>query len=810
MAAMPFTKKKITHAILLSMALSASICAMPHLHAAEQQADTTAQQYDIPAGTLDSALGEFGRITGRMIAIDPALTIGIKSQGLQGRFTEQQGLSALLLRTGLEVVAAENGGYRLRKASQVNGINQSSTPNSSNTLPEISVHTIGEHETATGQIKGYVAKRSTSATKTDSSLLENPQSISIITRDELTVRNVQRDGDALRYTAGVISENYGNDIRPGFDIGTIRGFDPSTTGMYRDGLREFNGLWSRLSTDINTVERIEVLKGLSSVLYGQSEPAGVINKISKRPSEAPVQQVEIQAGNYNRYQGSLDMGGPLNSDSTALYRIIGMVRDSETPYKYDTGHRSQDNRELLAPSITLRPSEKTSLTLQAEYLHAKTGVSAQLGSPTTVTDIMIGDYRYDKNERKQYSIGYLFEHAFNDAWTFRQNLRSSKVDFQYARMGAESLTGTLLSRSKSYIDEQLNGVALDNHLQAKIDTGMLSHTLLLGVDFQRSAYTLSNGSAVDPADNLDLSNPIYGRHIARPAYTSVTASAIKQTGIYLQDQIKFGDHWVFTLSGRRDRADISGSDKLNGVKQDKQEDQATTYRAGVAYIFDNGVAPYASYSESFNPSAGVDGNGKTFKPTTGKQYEAGLRYMPHNSRDLYTFSVFEITQQNVVTYTNTGAFQTGEIRSRGAELEIKTQLLDNLNLVTALTYNDVKVTKTDGIGIGNKGDSPVYVPRKAASTWLDYKISTGPLSGLGIGAGVRYTGESNGGNPWGESYTNRSYTQVDAMLNYHHDSHWYFALNANNLFDKEYTVCGWGACTMGYTRSVIATARYSF
>ncbi|WP_264193267.1 TonB-dependent siderophore receptor [Methylobacillus gramineus] len=604
--------------------------------------------------------------------------------------------------------------------------------------------------------------------------------------------------------------NYGNDVRPGFDIGSIRGFDPSTTGMYRDGLREFNGLWSRLSTDINMVERVEILKGPSSVLYGQSEPAGVINKVSKRPIDTPIHQVEIQAGNYNRYQGSIDLGGPLDSDGKVLYRLVGMVRDSETQYKYDQDHRSQDNRELLAPSITFKPSEKTSLTLQAEYLHAKTGVSAQVGTANRVSKIMIGDYSYDKNERKQYSIGYLFEHQLSPTWTFRQNFRSSKVDFQYARMGDDSLNGSLLSRSKSYIDEQLNGIALDNQAQAKFNTGALSHTLLMGIDFQRSAYTLSDGDAVDAADTLDIGNPVYGRYIARPAYTSINSSAIRQSGIYLQDQVKVGDHWVFTLGGRRDWAKIDRSNKLTGVKGDEQKDQASTYRLGLAYVFDNGFAPYASYAESFNPSAGVDGNGKTFKPTTGKQYEAGVRYMPANSQSLFTFSVFEITQQNVVTYSNTGAFQTGEIRSRGAELEIKTALSDNMNLITALTYNDVEVTKTGGIGIGSKGDSPVYVPREGASAWLDYNISTGPLAGLGIGGGVRYTGESNGGNPWGESYTNRSYTQFDAMLNYRYQTQWRFSLNANNILDKEYTVCGWGSCTMGYARSVIASAQYNF
>ncbi|MCB5184634.1 hypothetical protein LG201_05390 [Methylobacillus gramineus] len=205
MAHTPFLKKKLTHAILLGLTMGIQLSNTALTHAAEQEANAAIQQYNIPVGTVDQVLGEFGRRSGRMVAIDPALTEGLHSKGLKGQYTEQQALSILLVGTGLEIIAADNGGYRLRKASKLTE-GHTFTTNPSSRLPEISVNATTASETATSPVPGYVAKRIASATKTDTSLLESPQSISIITREELTTRNVQRDGDALRYTAGVISD----------------------------------------------------------------------------------------------------------------------------------------------------------------------------------------------------------------------------------------------------------------------------------------------------------------------------------------------------------------------------------------------------------------------------------------------------------------------------------------------------------------------------------------------------------------------------------------------------------------------------
>jgi iron complex outermembrane recepter protein len=550
------------------------------------------------------------------------------------------------------------------------------------------------------------------------------------------------------------------------------------------------------------------------VLYGQSEPAGIINKVTKKPTATPLRQVELQAGNFDRYQGSVDLGGPANDEATVLYRVIGLVRDSESQYKYNNSHRSKDDREVFAPSITLKPTDKTTLTLQLDYLHAQTGVPFTTGTATSITHTMLGDYTYDKNERTQLTYGYLFEHIFNDQFTVRQNLRVSDVDFQYRRMGIDSVVGTTAARNRSIIDEKLKGVALDNQAQFKFDTGTIKHTTLAGIDFQRSSYTNQDGDA-GPAtanDLLDLSNPVYGLEFSNPAYTSKNYQSIRQLGFYLQDQIKFDDHLVATLSARKDLSDINTENKLTGTKRN-QDDEKFTYRVGVAYVFDSGFAPYITHATSFNPAVGVDVSGSALKPTTGKLNEIGLRYIPPGRNDSYTLSAYELTQRDVVVYNSVtfDAVQAGEIRSRGVEFEVKTNLLPDLNLITALTLQDVEITKTgNNIGLGNKGDSPIYVPKKALSTWLDYKFSSGALAGLGIAGGVRYTGHSNGGDPWGGvTYENESYTVFDAAINYTKDQ-WRFGLNINNLFDKQYTICGYSGCTWGYERTAIATARYTF
>lgn len=760
---------------------------------------------DIPAQPLDQAIYSLAKQTGQSIAFSTEMTNTLRAPPVKGNYSIEQALEIMLTGSGL-TLQKNAGGYAIIKA----------VDRKVETLPEVNVSAVKDkaEETAATPIKGYVAKRATTATKTDASILETPQAISIITRDELDMRNVQRDGDAQRYMSGVISENYGADIRPGYDIGTIRGFDASTTGMYRDGLRETNGLWSRVSTDISTTDRIEVLKGPSSVLYGQSEPAGVINKITKKPTDSPLRQIELQAGNFNRYQGSIDVGGPVNDDNTVLYRVIGLVRDSESQYKYNNNHRSKDDREVFAPSITLKPTDKTTLTLQLDYLHAKTGVPFTVGTATSSTHTMLGDYTYDKNERTQINYGYLFEHIFSDYFTVRQNLRVSNVDFQYKRMGADAMVGNLIARSRSIIDEQLNGVALDNQAQIKFDTGSIKHTALAGVDFQRSSYTNRSGDAAPATadDLLDPINPVYGLHFSNPAYTSKNYQSIRQVGLYLQDQVKFDDHLVLTLSGRKDLAGIDTKNKLTGTKHDQNDDKFT-YRAGLAYVFDSGFAPYITHATSFNPSIGIDAAGRSLKPTTGKLNEIGLRYIPPGRNDSYTFSLYELTQKNVVVYNSVtfDALQAGEIRSRGMEFEVKTNLLQDLNLITAFTLQDVEITKTgNNIGLGNKGDSPIYVPKKSVSSWLDYRLSSGALSGLGIGGGVRYVGHSNGGDPWGGvTYESESYTVFDAAINYTKNQ-WRFALNINNLFDKQYTICGYSGCTWGYERTAIATARYNF
>lgn len=773
-----------------------------------ESVQTASRYYHIPAGPLASALNQFVRQAGATLLFTPDQVQSLTTKGLDGRYSVAEGLAVLL--KGSDLVAQSGvEGYTLERVSHAAG-NFDRHDESVSQLPEVAVQARAEEETASTPVKGYVAKRGITATKTDTALLETPQSISVITRDELDMRNVQRDGDALRYTAGVFSENYGNDVRPTFDVGTIRGFDPSTTGMYRDGLRETNGLWSRMSTDIYNIERMEVLKGPSSVLYGQSEPAGVINKVTKKPTEVPMKQIDLQIGNYDRYQGGFDVGGPIDDDGKVLYRVVGLVRNSDSQYKYDNDHRSQDSRELLAPSLTIKPSEKTTLTLQAEYLHVKTGVPFTVGTATTTSNIMLGDYTYDKNERKQYSMGYLFEHVFNDAWTLRQNFRVNRVDFQYARMGMSGLSGSILSRSKSLIDEQLQGVAVDNQAQFKFNTGSIRHTALFGFDFQRSAYTVRDGDAVDNADVLDLSNPEYGKSIADPALTTKNRQALRQSGLYVQDQIKLDDHWVITLSGRKDWARADTANKIAQTAYD-QNDTDFTYRTGLAYVFDNGLAPYISHSTSFNPAVGVAASGRALKPTTGKQNEVGIRYMPAGTSNIYTLSLFDLTQQNVTAYDAFfNAYQTGEIQSRGIEMEIKTRLAENLNMIAALTYSNVEITKTNGLG--KKGDSPPYVPEKGASVWMDYKLASGWLSGVSVGGGVRYVGHSNGGDPFTPSYEyeNESRTLFDAAINYRYNQHWQFAVNSNNLFNKQYTICAYGSCTQGYDRTVIASARYNF
>lgn len=670
---------------------------------------------------------------------------------------------------------------------------------------------------ATG-VQGYVASRSSVGAKTNASILEVPQSISVVTRRQMDVRNVQREGEAFRYTAGVFAEPYGADPRPLFDAPNIRGFETTTNGLYRDGLREANGVWGRFLTEFYGLERIDVLKGPSSVLYGQGGPGGVIDKVTKKPTDYARGEVYMQGGSFDRKQGALDFSGPLDEDKRFLYRLVGLARDSDTQFRYDGDKAVPDIRQYVAPSFTWRPSEDTQLTILGDWLHNRTAGPFTLTlANQTYTRIMTGDPSFNKSEFTQGTVGYRFEHRFDDALSIRQNLRYGAHDLKYNNMTVSSLTAAgVLNRTASMIDEQIYSFALDTVAEAKFATGPLSHTAIVGIDYQSATYTTRTRAGVGPT--LSLLYPVYGQFVTPP--TSVTSYAHQtatQLGFYGQDQIELDD-FVLTVGARYDDARSTTTNYRTSAVAIKTDNEPS-YRVGLNYLSAFGLAPYVGYSRAFLPTAGTDFNGNPFKPTFAEQFEGGLKYQPLDFPGMFTIAYFDLTQQNVLTAdparpATTFKVQTGEVNSNGLEVQATLNPAPGFDIVAAFTHNPVRVTKdnSNAQGVSLIGRRPAYIAKDYGSIWGDYTIQDGLARGFGFGAGVRAIGPTYADAA--NTVQNKGYTLVDLTLHYEPNhipelERFRLQLNINNLLDRRHIVCtATTNCQWGAERSIVGTLFY--
>lgn len=665
---------------------------------------------------------------------------------------------------------------------------------------------------------GYVGKSSATGAKTDTPFIQTPQSISSVTKEQLEDRNPQSLLDALAYTPGTRIGAYGFD--PRFDSFTVRGFDVTYTGVFRDNLRQPGAGSSLFKTEPYGLEGVSILRGPSSALYGASGAGGLYNLISKRPTEEALREIQIQYGSHDRYQGQFDISGPITQDDPMYYRLTGLLRNSDTE---QVG--VPDDRAYIAPAFTWKPDEDTRLTILGEYSRTKTGgTAAYYFDGVEVSDFFAGNPAFNDSIQEQGRIGYEFERRLNDGFTFRQNARASRLhidaDWAFAYQ-PNAVNPTLLDSSAGSFAEWMNAYAIDNQLEAKFETGALEHTLLTGIDFTKIYWKSLNGYGATPP--LDTANPTAGRPTNPIAYQTKSEQDLLMTGIYMQDQIRY-DALTFTLGGRHDwvSTDTDNTDLASGaVGTVSQKDRAFTWRAGVTYETEWGITPYASYSTAFSPNAGVNlATGNPFKPTESEQQEIGVKYLLPDSNTLLTAALFNIDQTNSLYYevvdlptgpTNIQV-QRGELRSRGLEFEASTSLDNGLSLVASYTYTQAKIIDGPVNTIGNDVSS---IPRHMAALWAHYDVpEDNPLHGLGFGAGVRFTGTSYSSDA--NTSTNSERAFVDASIDYDFaaiDKQFEglkLQVNATNLFDRRGAVCSAGFCYRDQGRTVIGTLKYTW
>lgn len=655
---------------------------------------------------------------------------------------------------------------------------------------------------------GYVATRAEVGTKTDTPLLKVPQTINVVTRKQLDDRRVQTLKEALNYTPGIRNDAFGFDNR--FDSFYVRGFNVTYDGVYRDGLRELTGNFSIFKTEPYGLDAISVLKGPSSVLYGGGAPGGIVNLVSKRPTEAAYREFEGQVGNNNRYQGQFDLSGPVAGNDNVLYRLTGLYRESDTDLR-----SVPDDRIYIAPALTFRSDDRdTSLTLLGEYSHAEVGGNASYFNENgRITDLESGDPAFGTFVQDQVRLGYEFKHRFNETWSVRQNLRYAHIyaDVPYTSIDAISDDRLSAQRSTGLITDKLDSFAVDNQAEAKFQTGTVDHTLLMGLDY--NYVDVNDKIGFGTAPDLDLTTLNYGAQvIERPGYNyrNVTTKQ-HQLGIYVQDQLEWNKFFL-TLGGRYDW--VKSQDRaFDGLGSDSdQKDSQFSGRVGLGYLFDNGFAPYVSYSTSFSPTIGAGADGSRFKPTEGEQVEAGVKYQPTDLNLSASAAVFNIVQTNVLaTDPNNVNFQVqnGEVRSRGLELEVSTSLPNGISLTAAYTYLDMEITKGD-----NAGYVPSSIPAHQFAIWGDYTFVSGLAEGLGVGVGLRFSGESYGDTA--NTFENDARLLADASVTYDFGKlnesmkGTQAKLNIKNLFDKRDSVCESGYCYRDEGRQIIGSLRYQF
>lgn len=670
----------------------------------------------------------------------------------------------------------------------------------------------GQSEDPRGPVGGYVAKMSATASKTGTPILETQQSISVITRDQIEAQGVQTLGEALNYTAGVIGQPYGSD--PRFDSPIVRSFDGRQM-QYLNGLRMMRTAGAP-PVEIYGLERIDVLRGPASVMYGQGNPGGIINQISKRPRFENFGEVGTQVGSYDNYGAFFDLGGGIPNHDDFAYRLTGLARNAGA----QTDHLDND-RYFIAPALTWAPDEDTSLTILTSVQHDNPSTPSGL-PPQYVNvdsgfrlprDFYVGDQSFDDSSRTLTNIGYEFEHRLNETWMFRQNFRYSNLDWDYQALGMSvsglGADGRTLARNATFQDEGLNTFNVDNNLTAEFLTGAVEHKVLLGLDYR---YFDNNvRTRFFRATALDVLDPVYGGPISliSPTLDTTVDSDLTQVGLYIQDELAY-ENWRATLGLRQDWASSSGT-SLNGLtdvsRSLDQDDQKLTGRAGLSYLFYNGIAPYVSYSTSFEPVIGANADGDPLKPTTGEQWEAGIKYQPEVWKGFFAASLYDLKQKNVLRTVAGVSTQIASVHVKGVELEGVFSLTDGLDLRAAYTYTDARIDE-DGLNDGNRVEN---VPRNATSLWLKYTFQEGAaLEGLGIGGGIRYVGQRYGNPANTEAYNLDGVTLFDAALTYSKNG-FKGSLNFQNIGDEKYVAsCGSFGCYYGDGRTVMGKLSYTW
>ncbi|WP_350298548.1 TonB-dependent siderophore receptor [Pseudomonas putida] len=781
------------HAALLGLAVSTY--ALPSL-AQPLSADhnNPLKQWSIPAGPLAPALDRFAREAGISLSFDAQNVANRNTNGVQGALDTRSALSSLLRGTELQIEPQGPNAYLVTPQPKPAGPLELGATEDYRLAPVIINAKV--KASADDDANSVVAKELWVGGKVATSILNTPASVSVVTNKEMQQRSVSTTEEALQYTPGVVSDYYGSDDRNDYFL--IRGFQATT---YRDGLTLSSMRGVR--EDPYAYERIEILRGANSTLFGPADPGGSVNFVTKQPRFEKFGQGYVTYGSYDHAETGIDVGDALNDEQTLAGRFTAKMQNSDREYDH-----SQDDNRFVMGGLTWAPTDFTSATVVLDYL--KTNSSPNSGGYPLDKEYdrsdFYGEPGYNFHDVERTSLSGNITHDFDNGFTLRSNLRYSELtdDFGYVYLSDNaSRVGTTIPRYVFGTDsdaDQLNGNLM---LQYDAQFEHIDSSTLVGVEYLDS--TTKQSSVYGLAPSIDIANPVFtGVPGGITPYTRKKNDATTKA-VFLQQNLSFFDRVIATAGVRNDSMDLSSKEYIGGEQTEKDNFSETSYRAALTYIVNDEVSTYVSMVESVSPpQVGVT-------PQTGKQYEVGIKYSPMGMDALFSAAVYDLTQENVTiaVVLPSGIIEqqtVGESRVRGLDLEAKAQVTQDISVIGAYSYMESEVLRGslyDGSSL--KGNEFTTAPKHTASLWSYYDI---PGTDVSVGLGARYVGAyyMDAANTKKSDGT----TLFDAALNYKIAKGTDLALNVSNLFDEQHVV---GSGTANYYnpgREVTAKVSYSW
>lgn len=744
-------------------------------------------QWNIPAGPLAPALDRFAREAGISLSFDASSVANRNTQGVSGTLDTSTALSSLLQGSDIEIQQQGPNAYLLTPQAKADGDLEAFR------LAPILVNAKARVD-GTEDANSVVAQELWVGGKVATSILNTPASVSVVTDKEMKQRSVSTTEELLQYTPGVITDYYGTDDRN--DYFQIRGFQATT---YRDGLTL--GSMRGVREEPFAYERVEVIRGANSTLFGPADPGGSVNFVSKKPRFDKFGQGYVTYGSFDHLESGIDVGDSLNEEQTLAGRFTAKMQDSDREYDH-----SQDDNKFLMGGLTWAPTEFTSASVIVDYLKTQSSPNSG-GYPLDKEydrDKFYGEPSYNFHDVERTNISGTFSHDFDNGFVLRSNLRYSELtdDFGYVFLSdSPTRTGTTVPRYIFGTDsdaEQLNGNLM---LQYDARFENIDSSTLVGVEYGDSST--EERSVYAPTGSIDLANPVFTGVPGGVAPYSNNKLDTETKAVFLQQNLSFYERFIVTAGVRNDSLDLSNTD-INNVKESDNFSE-TSYRGALTYIVNDEVSTYVSMVESVSPpTVGV-------VPKTGRQYEVGVKYAPMGMDALFSAAVYDLTQENVsiAVVLPSGVIEqqtVGESRVRGLDLEAKAELTSNLSLVGGYSYMESEVirgTLYDGSSL--KGNEFATAPKHSASLWTYYNV---PNTDVSVGLGARYVGSyyfdaANTG-------TSDGTTLFDAAFNYNLFKGTDLAINVSNLLDEQHVV---GSGTANYYnpgREITAKLSYNW